>query len=42
MGEDENEDAECDEMEQERRTRAIVSQETANILAGLGKFHIIS
>jgi len=36
MGEDENEDAECDEMEQERRTRAIVSQETANILAGLG------
>jgi len=36
MGEDENEDAECDEVEQERRTRAIVSQETANILSGLG------
>jgi len=26
----------CDEMEQEKRTRAIVSQDTANILAGLG------
>ena len=26
-----------DEMEQEKRTRAIVSQETANILSGLGK-----
>merc|ERR1719229_1751100 len=25
-----------DEMEQEKRTRAIVSQETANILSGLG------
>ena len=37
MGEDENEDGECDEMEQERRTRAIVSQETAAILSGLGK-----
>jgi len=36
MGEDENEDGECDETEQERRTRAIVSQETANILSGLG------
>merc|ERR1719516_364608 len=36
MGEDENEDAECDETEQEKRTRAIVSQETANILSGLG------
>merc|ERR1719384_2568334 len=36
MGEDENEDGDCDEMEQERRTRAIVSQETANILSGLG------
>ena len=36
MGEDESEDAECDEVGQERRTRAIVSQETANILAGLG------
>ena len=37
MGEDENEDGDCDETEQERRTRAIVSQETANILSGLGK-----
>merc|ERR1712203_418581 len=36
MGEDENEDGDCDEMEQEKRTRAIVSQETANILSGLG------
>merc|ERR1719333_261590 len=36
MGEDENEAGECDEMEQERRTRAIVSQETAAILSGLG------
>jgi len=36
MGEDENEDGDVDEMEQERRTRAIVSQETANILSGLG------
>lgn len=36
MGEDENEDGDCDEMEQERRTRAIVSQETAAILSGLG------
>jgi len=36
MGEDESEDGECDEAEQERRTRAIVSQETANILSGLG------
>ena len=26
-----------DEMEQEKRTRAIVSQETANILSGLGE-----
>ena len=37
MGEEENEDGDCDETEQERRTRAIVSQETANILSGLGK-----
>jgi len=36
MGEDETEDADVDEVEQERRTRAIVSQDTANILAGLG------
>merc|ERR1719507_136088 len=36
MGEDENEDGDVDEMEQERRTRAIVSQDTANILSGLG------
>merc|ERR1719461_2705372 len=36
MGEDENEDGECGEEEQERRTRAIVSQETAAILSGLG------
>jgi len=36
MGEEENEDGDCDETEQERRTRAIVSQETANILSGLG------
>ena len=42
MGEDESEDAECDEVEQERRTRAIVSQETANILAGLGTFLILT
>ena len=40
MGEDENEDGECDEVEQERRTRAIVSQETANILSGLGKLSL--
>ena len=37
MGEDESEEGECDEAEQERRTRAIVSQETANILSGLGE-----
>ena len=37
MGEDETEDADVDEVEQERRTRAIVSQDTANILAGLGE-----
>jgi len=36
MGEDEPEDGELDEVEQERRTRAIVSQDTANILSGLG------
>jgi len=29
-------DGDCDEIEQEKRTRAIVSQDTANILAGLG------
>merc|ERR1719300_2171613 len=34
-GEDDGE-PECDEIEQEKRTRAIVSQDTANILAGLG------
>ena len=37
MGEDEPEDGELDEVEQERRTRAIVSQDTANILSGLGE-----
>merc|ERR1719300_1928684 len=36
LGEEEQEDQECDELEQERRTRAIVSQDTANILSGLG------
>merc|ERR1719323_786129 len=36
MGEDEPEDGDMDEVEQERRTRAIVSQDTANILSGLG------
>lgn len=36
LGEEETEDQECDEIEQERRTRAIVSQDTANILSGLG------
>ena len=40
MGEDEAEDGDLDEVEQERRTRAIVSQDTANILAGLGKWTI--
>jgi len=36
-GEEGVEDSEAvDEMEQEKRTRAIVSQETANILSGLG------
>jgi hypothetical protein len=39
LGQDEPEDEEDEvgEDEQERRTRAIVSQETANVLAGLGK-----
>ena len=37
LGEEETEDQECDEIEQERRTRAIVSQDTANILSGLGE-----
>jgi len=36
LGEEEQEDQDCDELEQERRTRAIVSQDTANILSGLG------
>lgn len=37
-GEDGLEDGEVlDEMEQEKRTRAIVSQETANILSGVGE-----
>eukprot|EP00090_Calanus_glacialis_P013387 TRINITY_DN2202_c0_g1_i1.p1 TRINITY_DN2202_c0_g1~~TRINITY_DN2202_c0_g1_i1.p1 ORF type:complete len:411 (-),score=136.07 TRINITY_DN2202_c0_g1_i1:255-1487(-) len=35
-GEDGEGDQDCDELEQEKRTRAIVSQDTANILAGLG------
>jgi hypothetical protein len=41
LGQDEAEDEEDEvgEDEQERRTRAIVSQETANVLAGLGKKH---
>ncbi len=41
LGQDEPEDEEDEvgEDEQERRTRAIVSQETANVLAGLGKKH---
>ena len=39
MGEDEPEDGDMDEVEQERRTRAIVSQDTANILSGLGECH---
>jgi len=38
LGEEEEGEGEqdCDEVEQEKRTRAIVSQDTANILAGLG------
>jgi len=36
LGTEEEGEQECDELEQERRTRAIVSQETANILSGLG------
>jgi len=35
-GEEAEGEQDCDELEQEKRTRAIVSQETANILAGLG------
>jgi len=35
-GEEEEDGGECGEDEQDRRTRAIVSQDTANILAGLG------
>ena len=34
------EDEEVGEDEQERRTRAIVSQETANILSGLGNLYL--
>ncbi len=43
LGQDEPEDEEDEvgEDEQERRTRAIVSQETANVLAGLGKKHYL-
>jgi hypothetical protein len=38
LGQDDaEEDEEVGEEEQDRRTRAIVSQETANVLAGLGK-----
>ena len=37
-GEEEEEEEEVGEDEQEKRTRAIVSQDTANILAGLGKY----
>jgi len=38
-GEDDDDEASCnvDEAEQERRTRAIVSSETASILGGLGR-----
>jgi len=36
LGTEEEGEEECEEVEQERRTRAIVSQETANILSGLG------
>merc|ERR1719233_1827036 len=36
MGGDEDEQETLDEDEQDRRTRAIVSQETANILSALG------
>ena len=39
LGTEEEGEQECDELEQERRTRAIVSQETANILSGLGGFN---
>ena len=35
-GEEGDGEQDCDEVEQEKRTRAIVSQETSNILAGLG------
>jgi len=35
-GEEGEGEQDCDEVEQEKRTRAIVSQDTANILAGLG------
>lgn len=35
-GEEGEGEPDCDELEQEKRTRAIVSQDTANILAGLG------
>ena len=42
MGEDEAEDGDLDEVEQERRTRAIVSQDTANILAGLGEWRPVT
>jgi len=35
-GEEGDSEQDCDEVEQEKRTRAIVSQDTANILADLG------
>ena len=36
LGGDDDQEETLDEDEQEKRTRAIVSQETANILSGLG------
>lgn len=41
-GEEEEEEEVVGEDEQEKRTRAIVSQDTANILAGLGKYQTAS
>ena len=41
-GEDEEDEDEVGEDEQDKRTKAIVSQDTANILAGLGKITILS
>ena len=38
LGGDDDQEETLDEDEQEKRTRAIVSQETANILSGLGRY----